>query len=90
MPIYDYKCPYCKWAGERMVRVVVRDLQNCHTCMRSLCRLVAAPYGKVRGRADGKVLGGPDQFTADVMGIPLKELPETLKAYPDKAKLGNS
>jgi hypothetical protein len=40
-------------------------------------RLLAAPLFKIGGKVTPG--GGPDKFTADMLGIPLKELPSGLK-----------
>ena len=88
MPIYDYVCPNCGWEGELIVRSISRDAQLCEArigaggrrCLGELQRLVSAPHGRVIGRADGKVIGGPDQFTADVLGYKVKDLPAHLRA----------
>lgn len=76
MPLYDYVCVACEWGGERNVRIADRDKQAC-VCGKRLHRMTAAPYGRVAGRpVQG---GGADRFTADMLGIPLKELPSGLK-----------
>ena len=52
--------------------------QQCERCGDPLIRTIHAVPGKIAGRiAQG---GGPDRFTADMLGIPLKELPSGLKA----------
>lgn len=40
-------------------------------------RMVSAPLFKFAGRVTPG--GGPDRLTADMLGIPLKELPDGLK-----------
>jgi hypothetical protein len=40
----------------------------------------------VIGRADGKVIGGPDQFTADMLGCKVSELPPPLKVDKEPNK----
>ena len=79
MPIYQYFCPICMARPERMVAIAVRDQQTCD-CGLPLHRLMSPTHGRVIGRADGKVVGGPDQFTADVLGYKVKDLPDHLKA----------
>lgn len=76
MPLYDYAC-VCGWTGERAVPVDERDEQHCSVCDQPAQRQLGAP----RFRFSGQVTpgGGPDRFTADMLGIPLKELPEGLK-----------
>lgn len=78
MPTYDYTCRTCTRHEERVVPIVERDAQNCRTCGDPLQRiLVRAPIGRIAGQITPG--GGPDRFTADMLGIPLKELPEGLK-----------
>ena len=77
MPLYDYRCPNCDSKEERNVLIEHRDDQRCLACLSWLERQMAAPLGRIAGRAVQG--GGPDRFTADMLGIPLKELPEGLK-----------
>lgn len=76
MPTYDYKC-VCGWSGTRYPAIDDRDKVLCPECLRRPTRLLAAPLFKIDGRVTPG--GGPDRFTADMLGIPLKELPEGLK-----------
>ena len=77
MPIYDFYCR-CGWEGERSVPIDERDRQHCPACGKyPMDRHLAAPLGRIAGRAVQG--GGPDRFTADMLGVPLKELPEGLK-----------
>ena len=85
MPIYDYVCHECMIAGEMIVPMSERDNQVCD-CGAQLERQVSAPHGRVIGRADGKVIGGPDQFTADVLGYKVKDLPAHLRADKGEKK----
>jgi len=62
-----------------MVKIAEQDSQECNACGFPLHRLMSPTSGRVKGRADGKVVGGPDQFTADVLGYKLKDLPDSLK-----------
>ena len=81
MPTYDYVCGTCGWKGELHTTIAYRDLMICD-CRQQLTRQLAAPMGRVAGRAVQG--GGPDRFTADALGIPLKELPTGLRS--DKMK----
>ena len=77
MPIYDFACPKCKWEGELNVPIMGRDFVQCQ-CGTTLDRLLSAPMGRIAGRTLPG--GGPDRFTADVLGISdLRDLPEGLK-----------
>jgi putative FmdB family regulatory protein len=77
MPIYDYHCAWCEKEEERMVAVEDRDSQWCPSCGCKLFRLPAAPMGRMAGVIPQG--GGPDKFTADMLGVPLKDLPPGLK-----------
>ena len=82
MPLYDYKCTGdCGRTIELAVAYAYRDAPfACPTCGGEMERQMPAPMGRVAGRVvDG---GGPDRFTADVMGIPLKDLPAGLRTKP--------
>lgn len=76
MPTYSYDCPTCGWGQDDIVPIADRDGQYCPRCNSHLHRLVSAPLVKSTGIPQG---GGPDRFVADMIGIPLKELPEGLK-----------
>lgn len=76
MPIFDYRCT-CGWSGELVRAVDERDSALCPNCTRTPERLVAAPLFRFAGRVTPG--GGPDRFTADMLGIPLKELPSGLR-----------
>jgi putative FmdB family regulatory protein len=76
MPIYGYICT-CGWSGDLVVAVEGRDQAQCPNCTRSPERQVSAPIFRFAGRVTPG--GGPDRFTADRLGIPLKELPDGLK-----------
>ena len=77
MPTYDYTCGPCNLGTTLVVAVDERDSQACRYCGAPLKRGLAAPLFKFSGRVTKG--GGPDKFTADMLGIPLKELPEGLK-----------
>lgn len=84
MPTYEYQCRKCGWGGDLVVRIKARDSQCCPAigCGRHLTRQLAAPLGRVAGRPVKG--GGADRFTADMLGVPLKELPPGLRQ--DKGK----
>lgn len=77
-PLYDYACPACGSRTERQRPVEIRDgALGCDECGASMTRLLAAPLGRIAGKpVQG---GGADRFTADMLGIPLKELPAGLR-----------
>lgn len=78
-PTYDFVC-VCGWQGESFCSVENRDIQCCPQpgCHRILSRRLAAPMGKMKG--DVAKGGGPDRFTADMLGIKTGDLPNYLKA----------
>ena len=78
MPIYDYTCHICGWSNELYAPVFGRDGMACPRCQNHLHREMAAPMGKIAGQvAKG---GGPDRFTADMLGYRLDELPAEFKS----------
>lgn len=77
MPIFDYYCEDCKSTKEYTVKNW-DDVVFCENCGHQPERLVSAGTFKFAGRVVQG--GGPDRFTADMMGIPLKELPDDMKA----------
>lgn len=77
MPTYGYACT-CGLLLEMVRSIDERNiLPRCVGCQQEMHRVLAAPLFKFAGRVTPG--GGPDRFTADVLGIPLKELPEGLK-----------
>lgn len=79
MPIYDYLCGECAWQEERRVPLVqFNEAQFCSKCGAPMARQISAVYGKMAGTVlQG---GGPDRFTADMLGIKTGDLPGYLKA----------
>ncbi len=81
-PLYDLLCPTCHRVVERQCKVDDRLNQRCYHDGDLLTVKISAVYGKMAGQVVKG--GGPDRFTADMMGIPLKDLPDDLKAAPPK------
>lgn len=79
MPTYDYECPKCPGVQQRVVKIAERNKQFCG-CDYQLTLLPVAPLFRFKGVPTKG--GGPDKFTADMLGIPLKELPSGLKTEP--------
>lgn len=76
MPTYTYRCD-CSQI--ELVRPMAQShvFPRCPRCRLDM-RLVLQPtIFKFAGRVTPG--GGPDRFTADMLGIPLKELPSGLK-----------
>ena len=81
MPAYDYHCDHCNLDEERCPEIAKRDEQTCNRCGDPLRRMLSAPLFKFHGRVTKG--GGMDRFTADMLGVPLKELPPGLRT-PEK------
>lgn len=79
MPTYDYYCKFCNRTEERVVGLSDLDkAQGCRVCGDPVERVITrAPVSRFAGRATKG--GGQDRFVADMLGIPLKELPSGLK-----------
>lgn len=77
MPTYDYRCGDCGDYTSAVRSIDGRDDPLECSCGRMMRREVSAAAFKFAGRVVKG--GGPDRFTADVLGIPLKDLPEGLK-----------
>lgn len=77
MPLYDYRCRCCGWTGESNVRIADRDNHTCPRCNMTMDRDVSSALFRFKGVVTPG--GGIDRFTADMIGVPLKELPEGLK-----------
>jgi putative FmdB family regulatory protein len=90
MPTYDYRCPECATVEEIFLPLARFDEpQGCGVCKSAMMvRQVAAPLFKFAGRVTPG--GGPDRFTADMLGIPLKELPAGLKADQSSSSSSSS
>lgn len=80
MPTYQFFCRPCGIETTFVARIDARNEQKCVHCGSVLERGLAAPLFKFAGRVTKG--GGPDRFTADALGIPLKDLPEGLRAEP--------
>lgn len=77
MPTYEYRCPNCGKEHVMVVRIDERGGQTCD-CGTLLERVhFTAPTFKFAGRVTPG--GGPDRFTADMLGVPLKDLPAGLR-----------
>lgn len=83
MPIYDYRCS-CGWSGELLMAVDARDGALCPNCQRCPKRLLSAPLFRFAGVVTPG--GGPDKFTADMLGIPLHDLPAGLRTDANDLK----
>ena len=78
MPLYDYVCAACARLEERQIPLATCDAaQFCGKCGAQMERRLSVAHVKIAGR----VLkgGGPDRFTADVLGCRLDELPTGLR-----------
>ena len=78
MPLYDLWCPTCHRTVERQCKIDDRLAQRCAHDGDLLTVKIAPVYGKM---ADTVLKGGgPDRFTADVLGCRVDELPSGLRA----------
>jgi putative FmdB family regulatory protein len=77
MPIYDYRCWKCGWFGENLVPFIGRDHVLCPNCNILVVRQMSLAAIKIVGQAVQG--GGPDRFTADMLGVKLDDLPAGLK-----------
>lgn len=85
IPLYDFRCRVCDFQTECQLKIADRDLPTlCPRCFHhALERQLAAPLFRFAGQtASG---GGPDKFTADMLRVPLKDLPPGLRT-PEKRK----
>lgn len=73
--LYDYLCEACNWNGEKYATYAERDSQLCPCCEYQgyLRRIVSAPHVYIAGKDRA------DATTADLLGIPEKELPSGLR-----------
>jgi putative FmdB family regulatory protein len=77
MPIYTYACD-CGSSVD-VIRTYKDDSPvPCAACKKEMKRQLSAPLFRFKGRVTPG--GGPDRYTADTLGIPLKELPKGLKS----------
>lgn len=79
MPLYDLICTECGHQEERQVPLAeYNGAQRCEDCGGpTVRRILTAPMSRFAGRVVQG--GGPDRFTADMLGVPWRELPEGLK-----------
>ena len=79
MPVYEYKCQQCDKTEEAIKAVKQRDDDTpfCRDCRKHMLRVQGAPRFRFAGVPTKG--GGPDKFTADMLRVPLKDLPEGLK-----------
>lgn len=83
MPIYGYRCYRCGFRGDLIRPVAERDdCPDCPECPTVMTRELDAPLFRFAGRVTPG--GGPDKFTADMLGVPLKDLPDPLRTEPFK------
>lgn len=77
MPTYGYAC-VCGMKQDVVRPIAERnDPVECTACQREMQRQLDAPMGRIWGVVPQG--GGMDRFTADALGIPVKELPPGLR-----------
>lgn len=79
MPLYDVRCAHCQWQGEIQAHMDDDDAMYCPACDTPNLEKIhlRAPLGRMKGVIPKG--GGPDKFTADMLGVPLKDLPPGLR-----------
>ena len=84
MPTYTFKCTYCGHEHDVIRKVAEREAPEiCPKCKDVCYRKLAAPRGRVLGPAYNKRHSVADHFTADVLGLPYKDLPAGLRTKID-------
>lgn len=81
MPVYGFRCDDCGRTEDHILPVAMRDQGILCGCGYVMTRQLAAPLFRFYGKVTPG--GGMDKFTADMLGIPLKELPPGLKGQND-------
>ena len=76
MPTYGMAC-VCGQERDIVCAVADRDSPVACDCGRLMARQLSSPLFKFKGQVTPG--GGPDRFTADMLDIPLKELPAGLR-----------
>ena len=84
MPIYDYKCPTCGHAAECLVAVRLRDSVYCGVCEGHTDRQLTVAPGRVGSRVSKSSAAGFGRHTADMLGIPVTDLPDGLRHDRDR------
>jgi len=77
MPIFIYECSTCWRIEERILPAEQRDVPQACECGMPLQRKVTAAGFRMPG--GNPKINYADQFTADMIGVPVKELPAGLK-----------
>lgn len=81
MPTYTFGCTYCGHTHDVLRKIAERDAPElCPRCMETCYRKLAAPRGRVLGPAYAAKHRTADRYTADRLGIPLRELPKGLQS----------
>ena len=82
MPIFDFRCRACGQIFESMNAA----RPACLNCGNELVdKMLSAPSVRIKGQMPKDGSGGMDQYTADTLGIPLKELPSGLRTKKEAA-----
>lgn len=82
MPLYDLVCTKCGAQDERQIPLAeYSEIPGCDICGGPMQRrILAAPLSRIAGVTPQG--GGPDRFTADMLGYTMKDLPDALKVNP--------
>lgn len=79
MPTYTYRCA-CGVQTDALRKICDRDVTPvCAKCNAGMPRQVTLP---AKAQFRGRVVqgGGPDRFTADVLGVQVRDLPAGLRS----------
>lgn len=76
MPIFGYACT-CGSQVDVIRTFDDNSPQICAGCQQAMTRQLSAPHFKFAGVAAKG--GGPDRFTADALGMDVKDLPSGLR-----------
>ena len=77
MPIYIYECPACWRIDERVIAMADRDEPQQCECGATLTRKLTSAAFRMPG--GNPKINYADQFTADALGMPLRDLPDSLR-----------
>ena len=85
MPIYQFQCVGCGAAEDFMLKITERNkVIDCWKCAGAMRHVITPVAGRVYGAAYSRKHNIPDRVTADLTGIPYKELPKGLRTRLDK------
>ena len=78
MGIYLFECGKCWRIEERLLPIDQRDAPQTCQCGEPMRRSVTAPNVRIPGSPHNRI-NYADQFTADMLGVPAKDLPSGIR-----------